>query len=59
MNVTGVPVQEGFVVVAMDTLAGRFGFTCMVMALDITGFPVTQGRLEVIRQVMMSPFEGA
>jgi hypothetical protein len=42
-------------VAAMLTLTGRFGFTVIVIALDVAGLPVTQARLDVILTLMTSP----
>ena len=51
VNVTLVPAQ---IVVpgaaAMLTLAGKFGFTVIVMVLDVAGLPVGQVALEVSTQ---------
>ena len=57
VNVTLVPVQiapVGFA--AILTLAVTVTFTVMVIALEVAGEPVTHVTLEVITQVMMSPF---
>ena len=40
----------------MVTLAGRPGFTFMVMAFDVAGLPLTQTMSEVMLQVTTSPF---
>jgi hypothetical protein len=42
---------------AIDTLAGRFGLTVIVMAFDVTGLPVTQERLDVMTTVNTSALE--
>ena len=55
VKVTFSPVQAGFCVVLTDTLAVTFGFTVMVMELEVAGEPVTQGALDVITQVTASP----
>ena len=38
----------------MLTLTGKFGFTVMVMLLDVAGFPVAQVALDVSTQVTTS-----
>ena len=45
VNVTLVPEQVGFVpdVIAILTLAGKFGLTNMLMLLDVAGEPVKHG----------------
>ena len=56
VNVTLVPVQiapEGLAEIL--TLAGRFGFTTIVMADEVAGLPVAQSALEVRMQVTLSP----
>ena len=56
VNVTEVPVQiapDG--TAAILTLAGRFGFTTIVMALLVNGFPTTQSALEVSLHVTTCP----
>jgi hypothetical protein len=59
VNVTEVPAQTGLAEAAMEMLAGRFGFTVMVTALDVAGLPVAQVALEVSTQVTTSLFTGA
>ena len=54
VNVTLSPVQAGFCVVLIDTLAVTFGLTVMVTLLEVAGEPVTQVREEVITQVITS-----
>ena len=39
----------------IDTLTGRRGFTVIVIALEVAGFPVTQITFEVITQVTIFP----
>ena len=58
MKVTEVPSQTGFADAAMETLAGRFGFTIMVTVLDVAGLPIAQVAFEVNTQVITSPFTG-
>ena len=45
VNVTLVPEQVGVVpdVIAILTLAGKFGLTVMLMLLDVAGEPVKHG----------------
>jgi hypothetical protein len=43
----------------MLTLTGKFGFTVMVMAFEVAGFPVGQVALEVSTQVTTFPFAKA
>lgn len=42
---------------AIETLAGRFGLTVMVIAFDVAGLPVTHVRLDVMTTVITSAFE--
>ena len=56
MNVTLVPEQIVVAVAEILTLAGRFGFTTIVIALDVAGLPVAQVALEVKTQVTTSLF---
>ena len=57
MNVTLVPEQIVFPGLAeILTLAGRFEFTVITIAFDVTGLPVAQVALEVITHVIMFPF---
>ena len=56
VKVTEVPAQiapEG--TAAIFTLAGRFGLTIIVIALDVAGLPVAQVAVEVISTVITSP----
>jgi hypothetical protein len=58
VNVTDVPVHivpDGEA--AIETLAGRFGLTVIVMAFDVAGLPVTHERLDVITTVITSALE--
>ena len=60
VNVTLVPaqmVEEGLA--AMLTLTGKFGFTVIVMLLDVAGFPVAQVALDVSTHVTTSPLFNA
>ena len=56
MKVTRVPEQIVVAEAATETLAGRFGLTVIVTALDVAGLPVAQIALEVITQVTWFPF---
>jgi hypothetical protein len=40
----------------MLTLAGKLGFTVVVMLLDVEGEPFTQGALDVKTTLTTSPF---
>ena len=44
---------------AMLTLTGRFGFTVIVIVLEVAGLPVPQLAVEVITQVIVLPFVSA
>jgi hypothetical protein len=58
--VTAVPWQIGFADAPMFTLAGKLGFTVIVIALEVAGLPVKHGEaLDVNSQVTMSPFANA
>ena len=48
VNVTEVPSQTGFADAAIVTLTGNGGFTVIVTASEVAGFPETQNRFEVI-----------
>ena len=57
VKVTDVPAQmapEG--TAAIVTLAGRFGFTTILIGFDVAGLPVAQVAFEVITTVIISPF---
>ncbi|MNF52615.1 hypothetical protein D3C84_339660 [compost metagenome] len=57
---TEVPAQIVFTDSEMLMLAGKFGFTVIVIALDVAGLPVKHGEaLDVNSQVTMSPFTNA
>ena len=43
----------------IETLAGRFGFTVMVIAFEVAGFPVAQVALLVITHVIAFPLVSA
>ena len=58
VNVTLVPEQIGFELAAMLTLTGRFGFTVMVTAAEVAGFPVAHVAFDIRMQVMASLFDG-
>jgi len=56
VNVTLVPAQivvDGLA--AMLTLAGKFGFTVIVIVFDVAGLPVPQVAVDVITQVIVLP----
>ena len=56
MNVTLVPAQIVLPgLAAMLTLAGRFGFTVIVMLFDVAGEPVAQVAFEVMINFTTSP----
>ena len=55
VNVTLVKGQMVVAVALMLTLAGRFGFTVMVMVLEVAGLPVAHAALDVSTQVTRSP----
>jgi hypothetical protein len=59
VKVTEVPAQIVVAEAAMLTLTGKFGFTDMVMAFEVAGFPVGQVALEVSTQVITSPLAKA
>ena len=52
VKITGLPEQTGFSEAAMETPAGVFVLTDMIIGLDVTGFGVAHQRLEVILQVI-------
>ena len=56
MNVTLVPAQIVLPgLAAMLTLAGRFGFTVIVMLFDVAGEPVAQVAFDVMITFTTSP----
>lgn len=55
VKVTPVPGQIDVELAAMLTLAGRFGFTVIVIVLEVAGDPVAQVALEVNTQVTVFP----
>ena len=58
VNVTDTPVHivpDGEA--AIETPAGRFGLTVMVIAFEVAGLPVTHVRLDVMTTVITSAFE--
>ena len=57
--VTAVPKHTGLAEATIDTLTGNNGFTVMVKALEVAGFPLVQLALEVSKQVMTLPLAGA
>ena len=59
VNVTLVPEQIVVAVAEILTLAGRFGFTTIVIVFEVAGFPVIQAAFEVNTQVITSLFANA
>jgi hypothetical protein len=55
-KVTLSPAQMVVSVAWMLMLTGTLGATVMVMVLEVAGLPVTHGALEVMTQVIWSPF---
>ena len=55
VKVTLVPEQIVVSEAEIFTLTGRFGFTVMVIVLDVAGLPVAQVALEVTTQVTVFP----
>ena len=53
-----VPAQVGLNGAVMVTETGIRGFTVIVMALEVAGFPVAQVALEFSTTVMTSPLAG-
>ena len=56
VNVTLVPGQILVELAAMLTLTGRFGFTVIVIELEVAGFPVGHVAFDVRTHVTISPF---
>jgi hypothetical protein len=57
-NDTGVPVQTVVDEAEIEMLTGSNGFTVMVTALDVAGFPVGQIALEISSQIIASLLTG-
>ena len=55
---TEEPVQTGFAEAAIVTLTGKFGFTIIIIVLEVAGFPVAQLVFEVRIHLTISPFAG-
>jgi hypothetical protein len=55
---TELPWQLGFAEAVTVIETGALGLTVIVIAFDVAGFPITQPRLDVSTQVIISPFEG-
>jgi dipeptide/tripeptide permease len=55
VNVTLVPAQMVVALAAMLTLTGKFGFTVMVIVLDVAGLPVPQVAVDVNTHVTVFP----
>ena len=58
VNVTGIPAQTGLLDAVIEMLTGRFGFTVIVIVLDVAGLPVGQIALDVKIQDTWSPDAG-
>jgi len=58
VNVTGIPAQTGLLDAVIEMLTGRFGFTVIVIVLDVAGLPVGQIALDVKIQDTWSPEKG-
>jgi hypothetical protein len=58
LKVTDVPAQTGFPDGVIEMLTGKSGFTVMVTAFDVAGFPVGQIALDVSTQVTTSLLTG-
>jgi hypothetical protein len=58
VKVTGVPAQMLLAEAEMLTLTGNTGFTVIVIALEVAGFPVAQVSEEVNTHVTTSPSAG-
>jgi len=58
VNVTGIPAQTGLLDAVIEMLTGRFGFTVIVIVLDVAGLPAGQSMLEVRMQDTRSPDAG-
>ena len=56
VHVTLVPAQMVVALAAMLTLTGKFGFTVIVMVLDVAGLPVPQVAVDVNMHVTVFPF---
>ena len=59
VKVTLVPAQIGFAEATMLTLAGKTGFTVMIMIFEVAGLPLTQVAFEVITQETVFPLAKA
>jgi hypothetical protein len=57
-NVTELPWQKGLEDAEIEMDPGSGEFVCIRNSPDITGLPVTQGKLEVSRQAILSPSLG-
>ena len=58
LYVTIVPEQTGLTDGEIVILTGKIGLTIIVTVLDVAGFPLAQGALEVSLQVTRSPLRG-
>ena len=57
-KVTDDPGQNGFGVAVMDTPAGRFALTIIVIEFDVAGLLIGQAMFEFKTQVTTSPLMG-
>jgi hypothetical protein len=58
VKVSKLPIHTGLDEAVIVTLTGSGLFTVIKIELDVAGFPVAQGRLEVITQMTLSPLAG-
>ena len=58
VNVTGIPAQTGLFDAKIEIFTGRFGFTVIIIVLEVAGFPVGQIALDVKMQDIWSPETG-
>ena len=58
LKVTDDPGQNGFGVAVMDTPAGRFALTIIVIEFDVAGLLIGQAMFEFKTQVTTSPLMG-
>jgi hypothetical protein len=59
VSVTPKPEQTDVELELILTETGRFGFTVIVIALEVAGLPLTHAAPEVIMHVTTSPLESA
>ena len=58
VKVTDDPGQNGFGEAEIDTPAGRFALTTIVIEFDVAGLPVGQAMFEFKTHVTISPLLG-